>query len=461
MSGHGGQGTTPGGVFEVATGRRRSTTCCRRGRCRRCRSPCTSRSSASGSPSRRWCCFAEWLLSAHRRRALPDAGAALDAGDGRAVRRRRRHRHDPSFEMGLLWPSFTGDVRQRVRARLRGRGLLVLPGGDLHRHLRLRLEPALAARALRERHPDRDRRLHRLADGDLRQRLDEPPDRLPPRATARPSTSIRCEALFGNTLLLARARAHVPRRLHGHRLPRGRAPTPFGAAARHAGAATSGRRSRSRSRSRRWPRSLQVLVGDWSGREVAAEPADQAGRVRGARPHDRRARPCTSSAGTTDGEVRVRDPDPATCSRCSPSTIRTRPCRGSTRSPPDDRPPVNVVRVRLPDDGRDRHAARAARRRLPRRSHAAAAAARVGLVLPRARRSAGPLSVVALIAGWVTTEVGRQPWVVYHVMRTSQAVTGAGGIPVGYATLAAVYLALGDRSRLGARAPRPGPLEDG
>jgi cytochrome d ubiquinol oxidase subunit I len=40
------------------------------------------------------------------------------------------------------------------------------------------------------------------------------------------------------------------------------------------------------------------------------------------------------------------------------------------------------------------------------------------------------------------TEVGRQPWVVYHVMRTAAAVTGAGGIPVGYGTLAAVYLAL-------------------
>ena len=55
---------------------------------------------------------------------------------------------------------------------------------------------------------------------------------------------------------------------------------------------------------------------------------------------------------------------------------------------------------------------------------------------------AGPLSVVALICGWVTTEVGRQPWVVYGVMRTSEAVTGAGGIPVGYATLAVVYLGL-------------------
>jgi cytochrome d ubiquinol oxidase subunit I len=56
--------------------------------------------------------------------------------------------------------------------------------------------------------------------------------------------------------------------------------------------------------------------------------------------------------------------------------------------------------------------------------------------------AAGPLSVVALICGWVATEVGRQPWVVYHVMRTSQAVTGAGGIPVGYATLVVVYFAL-------------------
>jgi cytochrome d ubiquinol oxidase subunit I len=55
---------------------------------------------------------------------------------------------------------------------------------------------------------------------------------------------------------------------------------------------------------------------------------------------------------------------------------------------------------------------------------------------------AGPLSVVALIAGWITTEVGRQPWIVYDVMRTSQAVTGAHAIPVGYATLVVVYLGL-------------------
>jgi cytochrome d ubiquinol oxidase subunit I len=60
----------------------------------------------------------------------------------------------------------------------------------------------------------------------------------------------------------------------------------------------------------------------------------------------------------------------------------------------------------------------------------------------RALVAAGPLSVVALIAGWVTTEVGRQPWVVYEVMRTEEAVTGADGIPVGFAALGLVYAGL-------------------
>ncbi|HEY5430111.1 MAG TPA: cytochrome ubiquinol oxidase subunit I, partial [Solirubrobacteraceae bacterium] len=52
----------------------------------------------------------------------------------------------------------------------------------------------------------------------------------------------------------------------------------------------------------------------------------------------------------------------------------------------------------------------------------------------------GPAATVALIAGWVTAEVGRQPWVVYRVMTTAQSVTGAGGIPVGYGALVITYL---------------------
>jgi cytochrome bd ubiquinol oxidase subunit I len=77
----------------------------------------------------------------------------------------------------------------------------------------------------------------------------------------------------------------------------------------------------------------------------------------------------------------------------------------------------------------------------------------------------GPLSVVALIAGWVTTEVGRQPWVVYEHMRTEEAVTGASGIPLGYAALVAIYVALAVATvwllRRLARAPLEVEADDG
>src|SRR6202007_1141024 len=35
----------------------------------------------------------------------------------------------------------------------------------------------------------------------------------------------------------------------------------------------------------------------------------------------------------------------------------------------------------------------------------------------------GPSGLIALLAGWITTEVGRQPWVVYGVLRTADATS--------------------------------------
>ena len=55
----------------------------------------------------------------------------------------------------------------------------------------------------------------------------------------------------------------------------------------------------------------------------------------------------------------------------------------------------------------------------------------------------GPAAIVALWAGWTTTEVGRQPWIVYRVMRTSEAVTATEGVPIGLIVLLVTYLALG------------------
>ncbi len=115
---------------------------------------------------------------------------------------------------------------------------------------------------------------------------------------------------------------------------------------------------------------------------------------------------------------------------------------GLASVPPADRPPVNVTRVAF--------------------QSMVGTGTLLGLVsvlflavwiryrrLPQARSfywaavAAGPLSVVALIAGWVVTEVGRQPWVVYGVMRTDAAVTGARGIPVGYGVLVVSYVIVG------------------
>jgi cytochrome d ubiquinol oxidase subunit I len=53
-----------------------------------------------------------------------------------------------------------------------------------------------------------------------------------------------------------------------------------------------------------------------------------------------------------------------------------------------------------------------------------------------------PLGFLALEAGWVVTEVGRQPWVIYRIMRTSEAVTPAGGVGVSLAGFTVLYLLL-------------------
>jgi cytochrome bd ubiquinol oxidase subunit I len=60
----------------------------------------------------------------------------------------------------------------------------------------------------------------------------------------------------------------------------------------------------------------------------------------------------------------------------------------------------------------------------------------------RAAVLAGPASFVAIEAGWIVTEVGRQPWIVQGVMRTSEAVTSRPGVGWHLVGTIAVYLAL-------------------
>jgi cytochrome bd ubiquinol oxidase subunit I len=61
----------------------------------------------------------------------------------------------------------------------------------------------------------------------------------------------------------------------------------------------------------------------------------------------------------------------------------------------------------------------------------------------RAVAISGVAAIVALECGWIVTEVGRQPWIVYEVMRTEDAVTQADGVWVSLAVVFVVYAALG------------------
>ncbi len=56
----------------------------------------------------------------------------------------------------------------------------------------------------------------------------------------------------------------------------------------------------------------------------------------------------------------------------------------------------------------------------------------------------GPAGLLAILAGWITTEVGRQPWVVYGVMRTADAVSAhsATQLAITLSLFIVVYLAV-------------------
>ncbi|WP_113639001.1 cytochrome ubiquinol oxidase subunit I [Nubsella zeaxanthinifaciens] len=55
---------------------------------------------------------------------------------------------------------------------------------------------------------------------------------------------------------------------------------------------------------------------------------------------------------------------------------------------------------------------------------------------------ATPLGYIALEAGWVVTEVGRQPWIINGIMRTKDAVTPMPGIAWSFYLFSAIYLSL-------------------
>jgi cytochrome bd ubiquinol oxidase subunit I len=184
---------------------------------------------------------------------------------------------------------------------------------------------------------------------------------------------------------------------------------------------------------------VQIVVGDWAARSVAREQPAKLAAFEGL--YETEAGAPVHLGGWYEGdEIRFGIPLPRLLSLLSFHDPSAR-VEGLEEVSADERPPVNVVRIAfqtmvgigfvLAGISAFYVFVWLRRKRLPRSTW-----------FYRAVVAAGPLSVVALIAGWVTTEVGRQPWVVYGQMRTEEAVTGASGVPVGYAGLVLVYAGL-------------------
>jgi cytochrome d ubiquinol oxidase subunit I len=65
-----------------------------------------------------------------------------------------------------------------------------------------------------------------------------------------------------------------------------------------------------------------------------------------------------------------------------------------------------------------------------------------GRWLLRALVASAPLGFIAIEAGWMVTELGRQPWIIYGVMRTADAVTPMPGLVVPFTVITLLYLLL-------------------
>ncbi len=116
-----------------------------------------------------------------------------------------------------------------------------------------------------------------------------------------------------------------------------------------------------------------------------------------------------------------------------PRSRASRPCRPRTGRRPSD--PV----LDLPHHGRPRHADAAA-------SALWSLWARfrktlyTGKWLQRAAVLMGPSGFVAVLAGWYTTEVGRQPYTVYGLLRTSDSLSNVDAEAIGASLIAFIIV---------------------
>jgi cytochrome d ubiquinol oxidase subunit I len=184
---------------------------------------------------------------------------------------------------------------------------------------------------------------------------------------------------------------------------------------------------------------LQLVVGDWAARHVAAKQPTKLAAIEGVT-HTEKDAPLHIGGIYVNGQIKgaLRIPDLLSLLAYDDPHATV---QGLDAVPLSDRPPVNVVRTSfqlmvaigfaLLGLGAWLGLAWRRRRELPRSRW-----------FLRAAVLSGPAAVLALECGWVVTEVGRQPWIVYHVMRVRDAVSDASGLRYGYFLLIAVYTVL-------------------
>ncbi len=159
----------------------------------------------------------------------------------------------------------------------------------------------------------------------------------------------------------------------------------------------------------------------------------------------RRTRRCTSfgwvrQATADDHAASASRAASASCWASAPTTRSP----GSTAWPPADRPPVQLDVPELPPDDRP---GRALHPRVPAWRSSCTCSGR----LERARWllwvliACIPLSILAINMGWTAAEVGRQPWIVQGLLRTSDGVSplvSAGQIWTTLGLFGLIYLVL-------------------
>jgi cytochrome d ubiquinol oxidase subunit I len=184
---------------------------------------------------------------------------------------------------------------------------------------------------------------------------------------------------------------------------------------------------------------IQVVAGDWAARFLARYQPTKLAAIEGLT-NTTAGAPLSVGGIYRDGELRyaVRIPDGLSLLAFGDPHATV---RGLAEVPPDARPPVNPVHLSFQVMVGIGLALvllafwyaviRLRRRQLEQRRW-----------FLRGAAVAGVAAAVALEAGWVTTEVGRQPWIVYGHMRVADAVNPQHGLIAGLVAVLIVYAVL-------------------